>query len=225
VLCLASDPGPTERIAGRTLVGNAGQRVQGLLAKLGLTRSYLCLNAWAYALRPSKARPVRSPRPRQRVGHGFASQHPRRDRERQGEGFYAHLAEGRSDNELSRDEFANLVELEALTPATVVIHGTALAREQLAEPGDAGAKHVWSPAVEPALYGETTRAADAFDVGLPVGLGADWLPSGSTSLLAEIKVARRCLADQATNRHRSGWSTWSPAPRQKSPDSGKSSDS
>jgi uracil-DNA glycosylase len=53
VLCVASDPGPTERIAGRTLVGNAGQRVQGFLAKLGLTRSYLCLNAWAYALHPS----------------------------------------------------------------------------------------------------------------------------------------------------------------------------
>jgi hypothetical protein len=52
VLCVASDPGPTERIAGRTLVGNAGQRVQGLLAKLGLTRSYLCLNAWAYAVHP-----------------------------------------------------------------------------------------------------------------------------------------------------------------------------
>jgi uracil-DNA glycosylase len=55
VVCVASDPGPTERIAGRSLVGNAGQRVQGLLAKLGLTSSYVCLNAWAYALHPSRA--------------------------------------------------------------------------------------------------------------------------------------------------------------------------
>src|SRR5918997_6063837 len=55
VLCVASDPGPTERIAGRSLVGNAGQRVQGLLAKLGLTKSYVCLNAWAYALHPGRA--------------------------------------------------------------------------------------------------------------------------------------------------------------------------
>jgi uracil-DNA glycosylase len=60
LLCIASDPGPTERIAGRSLVGNAGQRVQGLLAKLGLTRSYLCLNAWAYALHPSRARAERA---------------------------------------------------------------------------------------------------------------------------------------------------------------------
>jgi hypothetical protein len=55
VLCIASDPGATERLVGRTLVGDAGQRVQGFLAKLGLTRSYLCLNAYALALIPSQA--------------------------------------------------------------------------------------------------------------------------------------------------------------------------
>jgi uracil-DNA glycosylase len=55
VVCVASDPGATERIAGRTLVGNAGQRVQGFLAKLGLTRSYVCVNGWAYAVHPSQA--------------------------------------------------------------------------------------------------------------------------------------------------------------------------
>ncbi|NIK60860.1 uracil-DNA glycosylase family protein [Kribbella shirazensis] len=55
LLAIASDPGPTERIAGRTLVGDAGQRVQGFLTKLGLTRSYALVNAYAYALRPSLA--------------------------------------------------------------------------------------------------------------------------------------------------------------------------
>jgi uracil-DNA glycosylase len=53
VLCVGSDPGPTERIALRTLVGDAGQRVQGFLTRLGLTRSYICVNAFAYALHPS----------------------------------------------------------------------------------------------------------------------------------------------------------------------------
>ena len=55
VLCIASDPGPTERIACRTLVGDAGQRVQGFLTKLGLTHSYALVNAYAYALLPSRA--------------------------------------------------------------------------------------------------------------------------------------------------------------------------
>ena len=53
LLCIASDPGPTERIAHRTLVGDAGQRVQGFLTKLGLTHSYVLVNAFAFALLPS----------------------------------------------------------------------------------------------------------------------------------------------------------------------------
>lgn len=55
LLCIASDPGPSERIACRTLVGDAGQRVQGFVTKLGLTKSYALVNAFAYALLPSKA--------------------------------------------------------------------------------------------------------------------------------------------------------------------------
>jgi hypothetical protein len=55
LLGVASDPGPTERIAGRTLVGDAGQRVQGFLGKLGLTSSYTLVNAYAFALLPSHA--------------------------------------------------------------------------------------------------------------------------------------------------------------------------
>jgi 5-methylthioadenosine/S-adenosylhomocysteine deaminase len=33
-----------------------------------------------------------------------------------------------------------------------------------------------------------------------VGLGSDWLPSGSPSLLAELKVARRVLQMQGASR-------------------------
>jgi 5-methylthioadenosine/S-adenosylhomocysteine deaminase len=106
---------------------------------------------------------------------------------------YVHLAEGLPSNERSRKEFDELVEANLLTPATVIIHGTALSREQLQDAKDAGAKLVWSPQSNLRLYAETTAAADALDVGLQVGLGADWLPSGSQSLLAEQKVARRTL--------------------------------
>ena len=54
LLVVASDPGPTERLIGRSLIGDAGQRVQGFLTKVGLTKSYLCLNAHPYSLHPSK---------------------------------------------------------------------------------------------------------------------------------------------------------------------------
>ena len=114
--------------------------------------------------------------------------------------FYVHLAEGQADNERSQDEFKQLVDLKALTPSTVVIHGTALTRDQLGDLGDGGAKLVWSPQSNLRLYGQTTRAADALDLGLPLALGADWLPSGSTSLLAEIKVAQRTIFEQRDGR-------------------------
>jgi hypothetical protein len=56
VLGIASDPGPAECLpfARRTLIGDSGQKTQGFLAKLGLTRSYVLVNAFAVALRPSQ---------------------------------------------------------------------------------------------------------------------------------------------------------------------------
>ncbi|TIC88980.1 hypothetical protein E8D34_00145 [Nocardioides sp. GY 10113] len=53
VLGIASDPGPTERLVARTLVGDAGQRVQGFLAKIGLTSTYALVNAFPWAVHPS----------------------------------------------------------------------------------------------------------------------------------------------------------------------------
>src|SRR3954447_11837512 len=109
---------------------------------------------------------------------------------------YIHLAEGRSDNERSAKEFQQLVDLGGLREQAVVIHGTALSREQFDAMAAANAKLVWSPQSNLRLYSETTQPGEALAAGLLVGLGADWLPSGSTSLLAEMKVARRCLIEQ-----------------------------
>jgi hypothetical protein len=50
VLVIGQDPAQHETIVRRILVGEAGRRVQGLLAKLGVTRSYVCVNAWLYSV-------------------------------------------------------------------------------------------------------------------------------------------------------------------------------
>jgi 5-methylthioadenosine/S-adenosylhomocysteine deaminase len=110
--------------------------------------------------------------------------------------FYLHLAEGQPDDPRSLREFDHMVALGALTPATIVIHGTALTRDQLDAIGQQGRGLVWSPQSNLRLYGRTTDVATALDLGVPVALGADWLPTGSTSLLAELKVARHELARQ-----------------------------
>lgn len=48
VLIIGQDPGAHECVARRILVGEAGQRVQGFLARLGITSSYVMLNAFIY---------------------------------------------------------------------------------------------------------------------------------------------------------------------------------
>jgi uracil-DNA glycosylase len=48
VLVIGQDPATHESICRRILVGEAGQRVQGFLAKLGITRSYVLVNAFLY---------------------------------------------------------------------------------------------------------------------------------------------------------------------------------
>jgi cytosine/adenosine deaminase-related metal-dependent hydrolase len=103
-------------------------------------------------------------------------------------------------DESSSRELDKLEGFGLLREETIIIHGTALTEDQLVRVRDAGAKLVWSPQSNLRLYGQTTRAAHAISLGIPVALGSDWLPSGSPSLLSELKVARRVLAQQGARR-------------------------
>jgi cytosine/adenosine deaminase-related metal-dependent hydrolase len=108
--------------------------------------------------------------------------------------FYAHVGEG--TDAASRAELQALDDLGLLASATVIIHGTAFATPELDRIQEAKAKLVWSPQSELRLYGKTSLAAEARRRGIPIGLGADWLPTGSVSLLDEMQVARRMLEQQ-----------------------------
>jgi uracil-DNA glycosylase len=57
VLIVGQDPGQHESIGRRCMVGEAGQRAQGFLAKLGITHSYAIVNAFLYSVfsQPSHA--------------------------------------------------------------------------------------------------------------------------------------------------------------------------
>jgi hypothetical protein len=50
VVVLGQDPATHETIARRILVGEAGQRIQGFLAKLGITTSYVMINTFLYSV-------------------------------------------------------------------------------------------------------------------------------------------------------------------------------
>jgi len=50
ILVIGQDPAQHETIVRRILVGEAGRRVQGFLAKLGITRSYVFINTYLYSV-------------------------------------------------------------------------------------------------------------------------------------------------------------------------------
>jgi hypothetical protein len=48
VLVVGQDPAPNELVGHRIFVGASGQRIQGLLRKLGITRDYVMVNTYLY---------------------------------------------------------------------------------------------------------------------------------------------------------------------------------
>lgn len=50
VIVVGQDPSTNELLAHRVLIGSSGQRVQGYLRKLGLTRSYVMVNAFLFSV-------------------------------------------------------------------------------------------------------------------------------------------------------------------------------
>jgi cytosine/adenosine deaminase-related metal-dependent hydrolase len=128
--------------------------------------------------------------------------------------WIVHLAEGVRDSQRrvgdafsSRAEFATLTSKGLLTDMTVIIHGDGLEPDdfsamraapsiRLDGSGDGlGAKLVWSPVSNLLLYGQTALVYHALKAGVVVSLGTDWSPSGSRTLLDELKIADIALRD------------------------------
>jgi 5-methylthioadenosine/S-adenosylhomocysteine deaminase len=128
--------------------------------------------------------------------------------------WLVHLAEGVRDSQRrpgdtfsSRAEFGAIISKGLLTDNTVIIHGNGLEPDDFAAMraapsirsdgnGDGlGAKLVWSPLSNLLLYGQTALVYHALQVGVLVSLGTDWTPSGSRSLLDELKIADIALRD------------------------------
>jgi len=125
--------------------------------------------------------------------------------------WLVHLGEGVRDGERrpddvvsSRHEFDRIAQLGVLTDATVILHGVGLEAADFAtmravtgtpSSDGLGAKLVWSPLSNLLLYGHTAQIYAALSAGVTVSLGTDWTPSGSNTLLGELKVADIAMRD------------------------------
>jgi 5-methylthioadenosine/S-adenosylhomocysteine deaminase len=110
-----------------------------------------------------------------------------RERMEQGAAFLYHVSEG-TDPELVA-EYDKLRDEDCLQPSFCGIHCTALESPNYAEWAPRGGSVIWSPFSNLWLYRDTSDVVAARDREMRICLGADWSPSGSKSLLGELKVA------------------------------------
>lgn len=107
--------------------------------------------------------------------------------------FLLHLSEGTDPAAHKHFEALRLDgDQWAIAPSLAGIHCVALGAADFAVMASRGASMVWSPFSNLLLYGHTADVAAAKAAGGPfkIGLGSDWSPSGSKSMLGELKVAR-----------------------------------
>jgi len=71
----------------------------------------------------------------------------------------------------------------------ILIHAVPLTEAQLMEVLATDSHVVWSPSSNIVLYGATAPIGRMLELGINVGLGPDWTPSGEDDMLAEMRFA------------------------------------
>jgi hypothetical protein len=114
-------------------------------------------------------------------------------------GYLPHIAEG--INETAHAEFVcqsggpdqggELAEpkFDLIRRQTAVVHGMAVSAADVARFRSDMAILVWSPRSNVDLYGNTAPIAMYANLGVPIALGSDWLPSGSMNMSRELQCA------------------------------------
>lgn len=107
-----------------------------------------------------------------------------------------HLSEGQRDSKVAK-EFADVANAGCLRHRLIAIHCSAVGEAEFRQwnvhadlaDGAAPGGVVWSPFSNLWLYNQTTDVVAALQHDVAVCLGSDWGPSGTKSLLGELKVA------------------------------------
>jgi hypothetical protein len=114
------------------------------------------------------------------------------------EALFIHLAEG--TDATAEEEFTFMQSQSLLNPKGVVIHGVPLSPADFRAMAVNGTGLVWSPRSNLELYGKTADVLAALDAGVEIALAPDWAITGSSNMLAELKVAAQWNREQLGGR-------------------------
>lgn len=105
----------------------------------------------------------------------------------------AHLAEGRRDDSYNQKEY-EIVKMLGLDKAQMnFVHGVGIPSQDFPELARKNIGLIWSPFSNLILYSQTLDVANAHKAGVRLALGSDWVPTGTKSVLEEVKIARRYI--------------------------------
>ena len=100
-----------------------------------------------------------------------------------GGAYSPHISEG--INAAAENEFACLKDT-LVTSNTAIIHAVGLNATDISVIKTANAKVIWSARTNIDLYGNTAPVSVLKNMGVTIGLGTDWLASGSMNMLREL---------------------------------------
>ncbi|MCA9604342.1 MAG: thrombospondin type 3 repeat-containing protein, partial [Myxococcales bacterium] len=113
--------------------------------------------------------------------------------------FVPHVAEGinleaRNEYLCMRDGMHDLVQ-----PVSAFIHGVGLLPIDIAEMATEEVELIWSPRTNITLYGDTARVTEYAYAGVTIGMGTDWVRSGSINMIRELACADEFNANYLAN--------------------------
>lgn len=105
----------------------------------------------------------------------------------------AHLAEGRRDDDYNSKEYEVVKMLGLDVPKMNFVHGVGIPSKDYPELAKKDIGLIWSPFSNLILYSQTLDIAAALKSGVTVAIGSDWVPTGTKSVLEEVKIARNYI--------------------------------
>lgn len=115
------------------------------------------------------------------------------------EGYLPHISEGIDKEAYLETTCTKSDPNDLLQKQSAVIHGIAVRPGDLSDYRKDQAQLVWSPRSNIDLYGDTANVVMFDNMGIPIALGTDWLPSGSMNMQREL-----ACADYLNKKHYAG---------------------
>lgn len=108
-------------------------------------------------------------------------------------GYLPHISEGIDDSAhaefVCQSDSVGDPTHDLIKRQTAVVHGIAMKPSDVKKYRDDLAILIWSPRSNIDLYGNTAPIALYDNLGVPIALGTDWLPSGSMNMSRELRCA------------------------------------